>query len=124
MSERVAPFTGAWIEIIIYVTVCVEQHMSLPSRERGLKFYWPINLNPYRTSLPSRERGLKYQAYPLVLYQLWSLPSRERGLKFSLPSLLVRSENVAPFTGAWIEIKKTTTKRLSRKGRSLHGSVD
>ena len=36
---------------------------------------------------------------------MMSLPSRERGLKFaSINGLLVRI-NVAPFAGAWIEIK-------------------
>ena len=33
-----------------------------------------------------------------------SLPSRERGLKFKVVVSALKSVNVAPFTGAWIEI--------------------
>ena len=33
-----------------------------------------------------------------------SLPSRERGLKLDRTPLLVSRKQVAPFTGAWIEI--------------------
>ena len=34
-----------------------------------------------------------------------SLPSRERGLKYHFRNLLPKSAYVAPFAGAWIEIK-------------------
>ena len=34
---RVAPFTGAWIEIIKLVEVVENLHTSHPSRVRGLK---------------------------------------------------------------------------------------
>ena len=43
---------------------------------------WRHLNTPFITSLPSRERGLKFENY---------LPQGELG-------------NVAPFTGAWIEI--------------------
>ena len=36
--------------------------MSLPSRERGLKFAPDIAIPSLNTSLPSRERGLKSSA--------------------------------------------------------------
>ena len=77
-------------------------------------------------SLPSRERGLKYVAildqYVLVhvapLAGAWieiiirqesemaalSLPSRERGLKCSLSQKNISVGPVAPLAGAWIEI--------------------
>ena len=77
--------------------------MSLPSRERGLKFvtnsgvFWCIEvaplagawieINPFRKkwtdflSLPSRERGLKFWKPPPPQAPYRSLPSRERGLK-------------------------------------------
>ena len=79
--SRVAPFTGAWIEII----GCGPgwwAPWSLPSRERGLKFY---ERKPYET-------------------QSRSLPSRERGLKSRLGQHPLVGGGVAPFTGAWIEI--------------------
>ena len=55
---KVAPFTGAWIEIKnngqSYETV-----LSLPSRERGLKYIEKCLNLLINQSLPSRERGLK-----------------------------------------------------------------
>ena len=59
-----------------------EVFRSLPSRERGLKYRHREELSRNSKSLPSRERGLKFENY---------LPQGELG-------------NVAPFTGAWIEI--------------------
>ena len=58
VRELVAPFTGAWIEImLIILRVC--KIASLPSRERGLKL-WRVAIQDCRQgSLPSRERGLK-----------------------------------------------------------------
>ena len=32
--------------------------------------------------------------------------------------------NVAPFTGAWIEISPSSLALLIKKGRTLHGCVD
>ena len=55
----VAPFTGAWIEIMTIRSALHALSRSLPSRERGLKFVGlPYRGRP-RRSLPSRERGLK-----------------------------------------------------------------
>ena len=80
--------------------------LSLPSRERGLKYRWMCRKKSIKKSLPSRERGLKLtqlffhfvrlQVAPLA--GAWieiatvkvnesgfvSLPSRERGLKCGL----------------------------------------
>ncbi len=77
----VAPFTGAWIEMLKYLNTA-KSHWSLPSRERGLK-------SPPRWA----SSGMRP----------W-LPSRERGLKFESLNNLALGVNVAPFTGAWIEI--------------------
>ena len=54
----VAPFTGAWIEIFDCLPT---RHlgMSLPSRERGLKYDVDRDSHLLAGSLPSRERGLK-----------------------------------------------------------------
>ena len=57
-SLLVAPLAGAWIEIDIckhYVYIFV----SLPSRERGLKYFRALCHSLLLQSLPSRERGLK-----------------------------------------------------------------
>ena len=89
-------------------TICLR--MSLPSRERGLKYYGMYRIPDKIQSLPSRERGLKSKkVYWLGTFDR-SLPSRERGLKFD------KSENdrivsvVAPFAGARIEIHRRSVK--------------
>ena len=58
--------------------------MSLPSRERGLKYGEVEQTYQSRQSLPSRERGLKcvYVAMAMDDGTIESLPSRERGLKW------------------------------------------
>ena len=61
-------------------------------------------IDDVKTSLPSRERGLKSDFRLLAGGQPVSLPSRERGLKLRGCQLFGVSAQVAPFTGAWIEI--------------------
>ena len=48
MASSVAPFAGAWIEIYTQVSCEAEDPVSLPSRERGLKYLQKKNylLNP------------------------------------------------------------------------------
>ena len=76
----VAPFTGAWIEIG-FPAVKERSTPSLPSRERGLKYYREQVIDRICWSLPSRERGLKYDGDKDYEGDMVSLPSRERGLK-------------------------------------------
>ena len=54
----VAPFTGAWIEILA-IARDEKERESLPSRERGLKSERRHQKIRHVESLPSRERGLK-----------------------------------------------------------------
>ena len=75
-------------------------------------------------SLPSRERGLKFLGLDLLRLVLASLPSRERGLKCQKGRTIHAGGQVAPFTGAWIEITSMALTSWSRPRRSLHGSVD
>ena len=105
--------------------ICCIILLSLPSRERGLKFVQPWQLLRCNWSLPSRERGLKYLKeknraertvapfagawIEICLRQEfvsgnWSLPSRERGLKLSVVAMIGHEIFVAPFAGAWIEM--------------------
>ena len=77
---QVAPLAGAWIEIdeeLLDPAVA----LSLPSRERGLKYALSSLLCCCVQSLPSRERGLKYAQVEIKRLCGTSLPSRERGLK-------------------------------------------
>ena len=55
-------------------------------------------------SLPSRERGLKFVIICWDYMPPLSLPSRERGLKFVRLGVDDEFVEVAPFAGAWIEI--------------------
>ena len=75
---------------------------SLPSRERGLKFVYPVFPDLFYLSLPSRERGLK----SIILYDEFLALS------------------VAPFAGAWIEINQPSICCAGACRRSLRGSVD
>ncbi len=58
--------------------------MSLPLRECGLKFEFPLTLQVLTLSLPSRDCGLKflYLCHTLILLQ--SLHLRECGLKYQM----------------------------------------
>ena len=62
--------------------ICCIILLSLPSRERGLKFNLVTDALKKIGSLPSRERGLKYKQQTPHWKPHWSLPSRERGLKY------------------------------------------
>ena len=103
LLRLVAPFAGAWIEISEEETNPWSV-LSLPSRERGLKFRKRREQDMERPSLPSRERGLKCKMRNNAIKKYRSLPSRERGLKFETIGEDTEYEIVAPFAGAWIEI--------------------
>ena len=77
----VAPYTGAWIEIITNA-----------------------NYSPTCASLPTRERGLKFPDALYAARESLSLPTQERGLKWNLIEWNTLHLLVAPYTGAWIEI--------------------
>ena len=78
-NTLVAPLAGAWVEIIF--SNSLSDSLSLPSRERGLKFKINSFGRCQTWSLPSRERGLKYKTSVALSVKKASLPSRERGLK-------------------------------------------
>ena len=114
---------GAWIETPQIKRV-IHAVLSLPSWERGLK-RCTIYIQQNRImSLPSWERGLKQEIYNPKEEDTPSLPSWERGLKPTPTHIIVLTQRVAPFMGAWIETFKLTAILLSWECRSLHGSVD
>ena len=59
----------------------------------------------YLLSLPLRERGLKFNFNFHSPTVSKSLPLRERGLKFSITLKIDSVPHVAPLAGAWIEIQ-------------------
>ena len=63
----------------------------------------------HRLSLPLRERGLKFLALSFLREILGSLPLRERGLKCFVRFALAWSLGVAPLAGAWVEIAQAQT---------------
>ena len=77
---RVAPYTGAWIEIVV-----VQPRAALISVAPYTGAWIEINSGSpdikAPVSLPTRERGLKYEDLPGKPHVVESLPTRERGLK-------------------------------------------
>ena len=79
--------------------------MSHPSRVRGLKCTVARTLSlSARSSHPSRVRGLKLVLGIPGMAKVKSHPSRVRGLKFISKTWMQDLSEVAPFTGAWIEM--------------------
>ena len=56
---EVAPYMGAWIEMVVENVYCVGAPGSLPTWERGLKSSSHLPLQRIYKSLPTWERGLK-----------------------------------------------------------------
>ena len=63
------------------VRLSLRPNMSLPVRERGLKFRDCFVQTWETLSLPVRERGLKFGFQLVIIGVIMSLPVRERGLK-------------------------------------------
>ena len=79
---KVAPFAGAWIEIQVTESPLSEECGSLPSRERGLKFYIV---------------GLRVLGSPVA-------PFAGAWIEITVRNGETYYDMVAPFAGAWIEI--------------------
>ena len=101
---NVAPFVGAWIEIF-QVVLSDNSSSSLRSSERGLKFLHLIYLILVKSR--SVRRSVDWNTSTMVcLYgQRMSLRSSERGLKYRWLVGGRYGSFVAPFVGAWIEIR-------------------
>ena len=118
----VAPFAGAWIEIVLTVLWKVFR-MSLPSRERGLKWRCRCPSAGQTLSLPSRERGLKWRCRCPSAGQTLSLPSRERGLKSGRCAFLYRQSGSLPSRERGLKSLHGGAGGILKR-RSLRGSVD
>ena len=143
--RAVAPFTGAWIEIIVAFAWSWASCKSLPSRGRGLKSKCLRLCISNHKSLPSRGRGLKLLLEDGTKVTIGR--SLHGGVDWNTDTVKLRTSEppVAPFTGAWIEIGngegaagptpvapftgawiEMTAKQAvsSNHCRSLHGGVD
>ena len=102
--DLVAPFAGAWIEMSSTLVFSVAPVLSLPSRERGLKFTVDAMNTAEHLSLPSRERGLKYSLMAYKMYRSVA-PFAGAWIEIFFMSVPFYVSRVAPFAGAWIEIQ-------------------
>ena len=123
-SVRVAPFTGAWIETASNSQRLPSRLRSRPSRARGLK---PAVADLQRTvsqrSRPSRARGLKLaRQLAGTSAAAASRPSRARGLKHRSHRYEARVDQVAPFTGAWIETIEDAARAHGRRVAPFTGA--
>ena len=75
-------------------------------------------------SLPSRERGLKFKVieFAILFYSVAPFAGAWIEIQVLLPVLCTL--RVAPFAGAWIEIKTIGAAKPKKERRSLRGSVD
>ena len=103
-GNTVAPFAGAWIEMITN-TMFRFRMLSLPSRERGLKWQWQQRADAQKDVAPFAGAWIEIGYLDSWSKICWmSLPSRERGLKCVQQTRRILFLCVAPFAGAWIEI--------------------
>ena len=118
---------------------------SLPSRERGLKFNHILEDRSLVQSLPSRERGLKSCSWIMAsrqqsrslrgsvdwnTWEYWKItpivvaPFAGAWIEIRIKSNHKTSYIVAPFAGAWIEILTLDVYYPLTVSRSLRGSAD
>ena len=120
----VAPFTGAWIEI----TAAGEKFRAAkvaPFTGAWIEISTSSEDDAYGgESHPSRVRGLKCKIFAAQKQNAKSHPSRVRGLKLKYILQNKSTDNVAPFTGAWIEITLKALECSWGLSRTLHGCVD
>ena len=84
--------------------ICCIILLSLPSRERGLKYNNALYSDDWLCVAPFAGAWIEIQSPILYRVRWTSLPSRERGLKLKNHKCVFLNEDVAPFAGAWIEI--------------------
>ena len=75
-------------------------------------------------SLPSRERGLKFLFSKILIIFLTVAPFAGAWIEIALKELKNLVNTVAPFAGAWIEIDDVAEGITQSVRRSLRGSVD
>ena len=90
--------------------ICCIILLSLPSRERGLKFASIQSITPNEPVAPFAGAWIEIYKYEFGYMGRTSLPSRERGLKCRYNASGDDGLVVAPFAGAWIEILLVLTR--------------
>ena len=81
MDENVAPFVGAWIEIMP-ASAATMHTLSLRSSERGLKYNQPHQQHALKTVAPFVGAWIEILDSATLKKRPLSLRSSERGLKY------------------------------------------
>ena len=82
--------------------------LSLPSRERGLKFSYPICNTYTRTVAPFAGAWIEISYYLILLSYITVAPFAGAWIEIQTRELYDWKAIVAPFAGAWIEIPAVT----------------
>ena len=142
---KVAPFTGAWIEMCSRERLCWNCRRSLPSRERGLKCTvdyasgWMNHVAPftgawiemvcldvdaaYAGVAPFTGAWIEITFFQGSIIPQPSLPSRERGLKCPTSPRRSALSMSLPSRERGLKYAENNLVHLPHR-RSLHGSVD
>ena len=124
LINAVAPFAGAWIEIVPIKGLGEVLSKSLPSRERGLKY--SCKYCYARSIAVAPFAGAWIEMGVLRQHKRENLVAPFAGAWIEISDLDQRSTAacVAPFAGAWIEIVIMYLCFVKENSRSLRGSVD
>ena len=101
----VAPFTGAWIEIVQYPLSYGEDRVA-PFTGAWIEIWSCRHIEGHWGVAPFTGAWIEIGCASEPGQAGGSLPLRERGLKCESRGTLRESGQVAPFTGAWIEMLK------------------
>ena len=122
----VAPFTGAWIEIIPIENVLGQKIRVAPFTGAWIEIIRSVF--PFLflfSSHPSRVRGLKWLNQDAVWRIFFVAPFTGAWIEISCTPVESHGRMlVAPFTGAWIEIIGPSWQVPAYCCRTLHGCVD
>ena len=105
ITYKSLPLRGAWIEIPHYAFAPSTRRPSLPLRGRGLKYFFDVPCDIFRSRSPCGGRGLKYLPMAQKHIPTLSLPLRGAWIEICKASISTsNSGSSLPLRGAWIEI--------------------
>ncbi len=88
---------------LAWINTQINQTMSLPTRERGLKLFLLTTPQCIQGSLPTRERGLKPVRSPHIVRVVFVAPHAGAWIETRQTRWDYYWPAVAPHAGAWIE---------------------
>ena len=123
LGNGVAPHAGAWIEIRCVLFGLLLRAVA-PHAGAWIEMCSCAAAHAASMSLPTRERGLKYVAVCFGRRVNAVAPHAGAWIEISYTTLTMRPKWVAPHAGAWIEMVLLIFLTPSLCGRSPRGSVD